>query len=170
MRKRTAVSCGRVLQAHLRLGDRVAVEDPGYSAVFDLLRALGFGAEPVAMDDFGMIPEALERVLQTGVAACILTPRAHNPTGAALDADRARDLRQLCDAYTGPIASVPACTVCHPTKARWAVVRSVSKALGPDLRLALLAGDATTVARVEGRQQLGAGWVSHILQGLVEAL
>lgn len=170
----------RVLQAHARPGDRVAVEDPGYSEIFDLLGALGLIAEPVAIDDHGLLPDRLEQVLKSGVVAAIFTPRAQNPTGAALDEPRARELRKVFDRYSdvmvieddhaGLVAGVPALTVCHEKKTRWAVVRSVSKSLGPDLRLAVVAGDTTTTARVEGRQSLGAGWVSHILQEIVENL
>ena len=170
----------RILQAHLKPGDRVAVEDPGFNEIFDLIGALGLVVEPVAIDVSGLIPAALEHALQTGVQACILTPRAQNPTGACLDKRRAHALRQLFDAYpqvlvieddhAGPVSGVPAFTVCHSTKQRWAVIRTVSKSLGPDLRLAAVTGDETTIARVESRQQLGAGWVSHILQQLVEAV
>jgi DNA-binding transcriptional MocR family regulator len=166
----------RVLQAHLRPGDRVAVENPGYAALYHLLRAQGLSLEPVALDDHGMRPAELKRALDRGARAAIITPRGQNPTGAALDRERARQLRELLDRHPdtllieddhlGPVAG---CEL-HTTLAdrgRWAATRSVAKALGPDLRLAVLAGDPQTVARVQGRQRCGPGWVSHILQTLV---
>jgi DNA-binding transcriptional MocR family regulator len=148
--------------------------------VFHLLRAMGHPPEPVAMDERGALPEAVERAIARGAQAFVLTPRAQNPTGAALDAERAGELSAVLaerpevliieDDHGGEAAGAPALTLCREDTPRFAVVRSVSKTLGPDLRLALLSGDAETVARVEGRQLLGTRWVSHLLQHLVVAL
>jgi DNA-binding transcriptional MocR family regulator len=169
----------RVLEVHLRPGDRVAVENPGYAALFDLLRARGLSLEAVAVDERGMLPADLQAALARGATAAIITPRGQNPTGAALDAGRARELRAVLadaprtllieDDHLGQLAS----TELHTTVGgleRWAATRSVAKAMGPDLRVAILAGDPLTLARVQGRQQCGPGWVSHILQSLVLSL
>jgi DNA-binding transcriptional MocR family regulator len=166
----------RVLAAHLSSGDVVAVEDPGWPGVLDLVRALGLRLAPVAVDERGLRPEALEPVLRAGARAAIVTPRGHNPFGAALDAERAEVLRGLLrdvlvveDDHLGPVAGVPWHSVSR-LSGRWATVRSVSKWLGPDLRCAILTGDELTLARVEGRMSLGPGWVSGVLQRLTAHL
>ena len=167
----------RVLQAHLRPGDTVAVEDPGFVRAYDLLRPLGLYLEPFGLDEFGPRPDELEQALARGARAVILTPRAQNPTGAALDEHRAAELRGLLadhehalvieDDHAAGVAGTPALSVAGPELPNWATIRSVSKSLGPDLRLAVMAGDTTTLARVEGRQLIGTGWVSRILQQIV---
>jgi DNA-binding transcriptional MocR family regulator len=169
----------RALAAWLRPGDRVAVESPGYAPLFDLLRAQGLALEPVAIDERGMRPAGLRASLERGARAVVVTPRGQNPTGAAFDAGRAGELRELLaerpdvllleDDHLGAVAGSDLHTLAG-AGARWAAARSVSKALGPDLRLAVLAGDEATVARVRGRQLCGPGWVSHVLQRIVAAL
>jgi DNA-binding transcriptional MocR family regulator len=163
----------RALQARLRAGDAVAVEDPTWPRIQDLVRALGLAIVPVAVDAEGIVPEALAQALRRDVRAVIATPRGHNPTGATLTAGRARELRSLLAGSTGTLVVeddyVAAISggeyhALHGTTDAWVVVRSLSKVVGPDLRIALLAGDATTIGRIEGRQLVGPGWVSHLLQ------
>ena len=170
----------RALTAHLRPGDRVAVEDPGWANMLDLLAALGLSAEPVRIDDDGPLVADVARALGRGVRALLVTNRAQNPTGAALSADRAEALRSVLadrsdevlvveDDHCAGISGAPLRTLAGSTS-HWAFVRSASKAYGPDLRVAVLAGDHRTVERVHGRQRLGPGWVSQLLQGLAVGL
>ena len=170
----------RVLREHLRPGDRVAVEDPCFTGITDILAALALTPVPVALDQQGPLPMALRAVLQRDVKAMIVMPRAQNPTGAAFTPERQQalaavladypDVLLIEDDHAGPVAGAPYATLVNESRRLWAVVRSVSKSLGPDLRLAMLAGDSETVARVEGRQTLGIRWVSHLLQNLVVTL
>ncbi|MFD7614258.1 aminotransferase class I/II-fold pyridoxal phosphate-dependent enzyme [Streptomyces sp. NPDC059828] len=163
----------RVLAAHLRPGDAVAVEDPGWGRVFDLLAALGMRPVPVAVDDDGPRPEDVRRALAQAARALIVTCRAQNPTGAVITAARAGELRRLIaarpellvieDDHGFAIVDEPL----HPlagASRHWMLVRSVAKAYGPDLRLALMTGDPLTIDRVGGRQRLGPGWVSRLTQ------
>ncbi|MFG2585939.1 aminotransferase class I/II-fold pyridoxal phosphate-dependent enzyme [Streptomyces malaysiensis] len=166
----------RVLAAHLRPGDAVAVEDPGWGSLLDLIPALGLRALPVGVDDDGPLPERVEQALAQGARALVVTDRAQNPTGAVVSAARARELRTVLAAHPAVllieddhghgIVDVPLRPLAGGTD-HWALVRSTAKAYGPDLRLAVLTGDPGTLNRVRGRQRLGPGWVSHLLQDAV---
>lgn len=169
----------RILREHLRPGDHVAVEDPAFPGLLDLLRASSFVVVPFAVDDQGPLPLEVDAALRRKCQAMVITPRAHNPTGAAITERRARELQRILRAYpellllendyAGPISGAPPVTLTGGVQ-RWAVVRSTSKFLGPDLRVAVMAGDELTVSRVQGRQSLGARWVSGILQQLALAM
>lgn len=166
----------RLLTAHLSPGDPVGVEDPGWANLLDLVAALGLRPVGVPVDDHGPTPAGVRAALAAGVRALVVTSRAQNPTGAAVTADRAAELRELLatqpdlllveDDHAAELAHVPLHHLAGVTRS-WAFVRSTSKPFGPDLRLAVLAGDEATVARVAGRMRVGAGWVSTVLQRLV---
>ncbi|MFQ6142686.1 aminotransferase class I/II-fold pyridoxal phosphate-dependent enzyme [Streptomyces seoulensis] len=169
----------RVLAAHLKPGDTVAVEDPGWGRTLDLVPALGLRAVPVRVDDEGPLPDDVRGALADGARALIVTDRAQNPTGAAVSAPRARALRAVLGEYPETllieddhghgIVDLPLHPLAGVTR-HWAFARSVAKAYGPDLRLAVLTGDEVTVDRVRGRQRLASGWVSLLLQRAVVLL
>jgi DNA-binding transcriptional MocR family regulator len=166
----------RVLSARLQPGDKIAVEDPGWGNLIDLLVALRLELVPVPIDDEGPTVAGVRGALDAGAKAMVITSRAQNPTGAAVSAQRAAALRAVLaarpsvlvieDDHAAELSELPLAPLVGSTES-WAFVRSVSKPYGPDLRLAVIAGDETTLGRLVGRQQYGAGWVSTVLQRLV---
>ena len=166
----------RLLCAHLLPGDSVAVEDPCFLSSINMLRYAGYSASPVSVDSEGMQPDMLELALQEGARAVILTPRAHNPTGCSLSAIRAARLQDILSRYPQTLVIIddhfallsasPLYPVIAPQTKHWAVIRSMSKTLGPDLRLAIVASDPDTSAKLRLRLNAGSQWVSHLLQDL----
>jgi DNA-binding transcriptional MocR family regulator len=128
------------------------------------------------MDAEGMQIEALSRQLSAGVQAVIITPRAHNPTGFGLSAGRAEGIRTLLASYPQVLVivddhfSLLSTQDYHhvvPANTRnWLLIRSMSKFLGPDLRMAFVASDEETSQRLRQRLNAGTNWVSHILQDM----
>ncbi|WP_298209475.1 aminotransferase class I/II-fold pyridoxal phosphate-dependent enzyme [Acidovorax sp.] len=167
----------RALRAHAHPGDRVAVEDPCWPPLVALLHSLRLKPVPLPVDSQGLcVPEA--GVLK-GCAALVLTPRAHNPTGAAITPARwkalQRQLRVLphllvvLDDHWGPLSAAPLAPAAS-LPPLWLHVVSVSKFLGPDLRVALTTGTPALVQVMGAQQALGPRWVSRMLQGLAASL
>jgi len=169
----------RLVAAHLAPGDKVAVEDPCFLGTINAVRLAGMQAIGVSMDEAGMQPDALAAALDKGARAVLLTPRAHNPTGWSLSRRRADALKRvlgahpdvlvIADDHFALLAETPYYSVIPASTAHWTLVRSVSKGLGPDLRLAFVACDPETAERLRTRLSPGMTWVSHILQTIVAA-
>ncbi|MGO4784974.1 aminotransferase class I/II-fold pyridoxal phosphate-dependent enzyme [Cryobacterium sp. W22_MBD10_FK3] len=173
----------RSLEQVARFGDRVIVEDPGFPPFFDLLDQMGIERLPVAVDAEGIVPAAFQAALSLSPAAVILQPRAHNPTGASMTADRAAELARLLaaspragqtvvieDDHSGAISTSPDVSLGKWLPERVLHVRSYSKSHGPDLRIAALGGPAALVDRIVARRMLGPGWTSRMLQTILHEL
>lgn len=170
----------RLLAQALTRDDAVALEDPCFLSSIHTVRLGGYRPVAVAVDEEGMTVDGLRHALAEGVRAVVCTPRAQNPTGASLSATRAADLRAVLadhpyvlvieDDHFSMLSRKPYHSLIGPGHRRWALVRSVSKFLGPDMCLAVTASDLRTAERLATRLTPGTTWVSHLLQRLTHAL
>lgn len=170
----------RLLAQALMRDDAVALEDPCFLASIHTVRLGGYRAIPVPVDDEGMTVDGLQAALDAGVRAIICTPRAQNPTGARLSPARAAALRAVLaehpyvlvieDDHFSMLSAHPYESLIGPQHRRFALLRSVSKFLGPDMCLAIAATDPETAERLAMRLSPGTTWVSHLLQRLTFAL
>jgi len=170
----------RVTGVVVRLGDRVVVENPCFPPLLDLLDQVG--AEPIGLpvDDQGLVPADLVRVLDSKPVAVYLQPRAQNPSGASMTPARARKLAAVLrgtgvvvieDDHAGDISSSPPVSLGVFLPDQTVHIRSFSKSHSPDLRIAAVGGAGRVVTDVANRRLLGPGWTSRLLQHvLVELL
>ncbi|UTT62390.1 aminotransferase class I/II-fold pyridoxal phosphate-dependent enzyme [Microcella humidisoli] len=170
----------RLLSQALVRDDAVALEDPCFLTSIHTVRVGGYRPVPVPVDEEGMTVAGLRAALEQGVRAVVCTPRAQNPTGVSLSERRAVELRAALsehpyvlvieDDHFSMLSRSPFRSLIGPDHKRWALVRSVSKFLGPDMCLAVTASDPDTADRLAMRLTPGTTWVSHLLQRLTLAL
>jgi DNA-binding transcriptional MocR family regulator len=170
----------RTLDLVLKFGDRVAVENPGFPPLFDLLEHYGTERIAVELDGEGMRPDSLSLALQRSPAAVVLQPRTQNPSGVSMTVDRARELARIIrnsrnaentliieDDHSGEISSSGDVSLGQFLPERVVHIRSFSKSHGPDLRIAAVGGPKDLMDRFVARRILGPGWTSRMLQTIL---
>ncbi len=82
-------------------GSRVLVEAPTYDRPLKILARLGADVVPLAMDDQGLVPEALEQALAAGEKPAFLYTIAtfQNPSGQTLSEERRRRVVEIARAH-----------------------------------------------------------------------
>lgn len=154
--------------ALLRPGDPVLTETLTYPKIKLLAQRLGMRLEPVAMDEDGIIPEALEATARhSGARVAVLTPNLHNPTTAVIptarrealvEVARRLDLSLVEDDVYGPLLDTVPPPLARLAPERTVYITGASKFLAPGLRLGLIQvapGLAETMAGLHSLLSLG---------------
>lgn len=154
----------------------VAVEEPGYAAMFDSLEYQGYRLIGMESDQHGVLPSSMAQALSQGAAVVLLTPRALNPTGVTWTRERAAELAAVLTSYPGSIvieddhfaglaASNPGSLLGYTAvEDRVIYVRSFSKSIAPDLRLAIAVARSPLRVLLAEAKAFADGWSSHLAQ------
>lgn len=162
-----------VMQTCLR-GDRpgVFIEELAYPGFRHAARLNRAEIHPVALDEQGMIPEALDAACRRhgGQIVCI-TPDAQNPTAGRMDVARREALAEVArrhdlqiiedDCYTAPVTGLPSLRVIAPERC-WHVT-SLSKTISAGMRFGI-------VAAPEGMGEVGRLAAQHSFFGLARPI
>lgn len=162
--------------AHLRFGDRVAVEQPCFPPLLDLLEMAGAVPLAVGYDAEGPVVADVATAVASGAKVLFFQPWGQNPSGQSMSKARAdelaatldgRDVVVVEDDSAGGTPSGPPVSLGAFLPERTVLVRSFSKTHGPDLRLAAIGGPATVVRPIVERRYLGQGWSSRLVQSIL---
>lgn len=154
----------------------VAVEEPGYPTLFDSYERLGHHLVGIEVDAEGAVPASVERALAKGASAIVFTPRAQNPTGVSWSSSRLMELADVVAEYPNTIiieddqfaeaANSRAGSLLQDRRLEDHVIyiRSFSKVIAPDLRLAVAVAKPQLRALLMESKFYTDGWSSSFSQ------
>jgi DNA-binding transcriptional MocR family regulator len=169
----------------------VVVENPGYPTIFDTYERGGHRLVGIEVDAFGAVPASLDAALRDGAngangvngtngipgtTAVLLTPRAHNPTGASWSVERAAALADVIAAHPGVLVieddHFAGITMARPgslladrrIEDRVVYIRSFSKSIAPDLRIAVAVARPRLRMLLAEAKSFADGWTSRLAQ------
>lgn len=140
----------------VRPGDKVLVDEPGYSVMISNLRALGAVVIGVPWTPTGPDLKTLESLAQQHKPRAFFTnPRLHNPTGASYATNVGFRVLQLADQYDFVIVEDDVCAdldmegrrslACLDQLRRVIYITSYSKSVSPKLRVGFVAADPDAI-------------------------
>jgi DNA-binding transcriptional MocR family regulator len=156
-------------------GQSALVEEATYPGALDITRGLGMRPVGVALDREGVVPEALEDLLERVRPGFVyLVPAHQNPTGSVLSPARSRRVAELSARYRVPVVEdlalrslqmddgpIPAPIAAHAPDGASITIGSVSKVLWGGLRVGWIRAARPVIERLM-RLKIGADMGSPI--------
>ena len=146
------------LSTLLRAGDTLLLAELSYPGIKGIAQMLGLRTRAVAMDEGGIIPEALERACHDGSAhALYCDPTLQNPTLATLSPERRariaaiareHDLLILEDEVNNGPGGISAKPLASYAPERTIYISTLSKSVTFGLRIGFVAAPADLIERV----------------------
>lgn len=165
------------IRALVRPGDPVIVESPTYTGTTAIARSHGADVIPVPMDGQGirtdLLTDAIER---TGSRLLVVQPAFANPSGVTLSHGRRDQILELAEKhsmfvieddyarYLGIDRTPPPPLTSHDPNGHVVHIRSLSKPVGPGIRVAALCARGAALARLRAAKTLDDFYVSGPVQ------
>lgn len=162
-----------VLHATVLPGACVAIEDPTAMRLLDIIEDLGAELLPIGCDAEGPLPDQLAAALSRRPAAFMFQPRTHSVTGRHVSARRLQELATVLagsdtlvieDDGVGDVSIHPPISLGATMPERVVHIRSFSKSLAPDLRIAVLSAPDKVIRQIQSYRSFSSGWTSRLLQ------
>jgi len=166
------------LSAVTRPGDRLLVENQTWPGILAIADHLNLRLEGVAMDENGLLPDALEAACRSNDAKALYTiPTLQNPTNTIMPLERRRQIAEVArqndiqiveDDVFGLLADDPPPPIQTLAPERTFFVTGLAKTLAPGLRTGFIAWPKDAAPRV-ARSIRAFSWMSPPLTSEIAA-